>query len=490
MAYPVYQDNGGIAAADDFSVDVPYPGTVNADDILIVALLDADNDTFTVPSNWYLIKEEGTNANCSVAWMWKRASGSETGTETFTSQLTAGSLVCGVMYRFSGCVTSGTPYEDANQTAVLQETTYTRPAVTTTDNERLGVCIVNVEDNMTVDPTTNWTERSELLTSFGSDGAFELQDKQIPSATTENADTASIGGDDYHGVVVFALLPTGAGNDLISGQTDGITTVSGTIKGDGKLTGQSDGTTTDSGILKGAGKVQGQSDGVTTCSATGFLLGFIDGSSNGVAVISGIIKGSGKLFSQSDGASTISGDVKGKGKLLGQLSGLSIVEGNCVAQSDGSISGVINGVTTLQGSLKGNGKLIGQSDDVVTVTATLIGKGNLSGLSNGITAIVAALTGIGNLASQTSGVSDVLAILKATGVLAGITDGVTLLQGSISGTNKIQGQSSGVTSVLGILKAIGELTGQSDGVSFLSGRLRKLTERHLTKSTFFLKFKI
>ena len=46
MAYPVYEDNGGIAAGTGFSVTPSYPGTVDADDILLAMLGDADSDSF------------------------------------------------------------------------------------------------------------------------------------------------------------------------------------------------------------------------------------------------------------------------------------------------------------------------------------------------------------------------------------------------------------------------------------------------------------
>jgi hypothetical protein len=48
MAAPVYQDNGGISAATgQASISLNFPATVNNNDILLAALLDADNDTFS-----------------------------------------------------------------------------------------------------------------------------------------------------------------------------------------------------------------------------------------------------------------------------------------------------------------------------------------------------------------------------------------------------------------------------------------------------------
>ena len=140
ITYPAYLDTGGIGTGTDAVVVVPFPSSVSNNDIAIVALLDADNDTFTVPSNWNLIREFELQPNCSTAWMWYRCNGSEGGTtQQFDSQLTAGSLVAGIIYTFSGCITGSTPIEDPDQTFVSQAITYTNPAVTTDGIGRLAM---------------------------------------------------------------------------------------------------------------------------------------------------------------------------------------------------------------------------------------------------------------------------------------------------------------------------------------------------------------
>jgi len=123
MAIPVYIDNGGIGTGTDFAVTIDYPATVDANDILIAVVMDADNDDFDIPAGWAKILEYTANNNLSGAWYWRRAVGDEDGgTVTFTSTLTAGSLVAGIMYRFSGCVANGDPYEDPTGVDVIQDT--------------------------------------------------------------------------------------------------------------------------------------------------------------------------------------------------------------------------------------------------------------------------------------------------------------------------------------------------------------------------------
>ena len=122
MAAPLYIDNGGIATGIGASVDVPFTGTVNENDILIITVGDADNDTFSIPVGWERIAAESTNTNCSYDSFWLRAAGTESGTVTCTSALTAGQLVWGVMTRFSNCVLTGIPYEIMTSDPVVRST--------------------------------------------------------------------------------------------------------------------------------------------------------------------------------------------------------------------------------------------------------------------------------------------------------------------------------------------------------------------------------
>lgn len=204
-SYPAYVDNGGIAAEGDFEVNVSYPATVNLNDILIAQLLDADNDAFATPAGWTLIYQEGANANASHAYFWKRATGDESGTQLFTTALSAGSGVYGVISRYSGCITSGTPYEDATGAAVTQTSTPTIPAMTATAGGRLAVGFVTIEDNITLTGHSGYTNAYQEMSVFGGDanlaGAHQQTDGNIAS------DALSLASAEYTGILGILLIP-------------------------------------------------------------------------------------------------------------------------------------------------------------------------------------------------------------------------------------------------------------------------------------------
>jgi hypothetical protein len=211
MTYPAYIDNGGIAASGGATVDVPFPGTVNADDLLLVCVLDADNDSWdtTVPSGWNFITEATQHLQCSVAFFWKRAVGDESGTETFTSDLDAGNGCYGVMARFSGVIDSGTPYDTTvgpTVNGVTQNATIQLGSVDTDDIERLVVAMIGVEDNVGISQASDYTEEFEVTSTLGGDASFSFQTQQAATPGTVPADTCTT-GNDFWGTLVLALIP-------------------------------------------------------------------------------------------------------------------------------------------------------------------------------------------------------------------------------------------------------------------------------------------
>lgn len=109
---PIWEENGTIASTYfATSLNVPYPSTVNADDILIMVVWrTVTYQTFSTPSGWTSID---SNSYPSRRVWWKRATGSESGTQT-VSITNASDTTFGIMMRFSGCITSGTPYVEEN----------------------------------------------------------------------------------------------------------------------------------------------------------------------------------------------------------------------------------------------------------------------------------------------------------------------------------------------------------------------------------------
>ena len=211
MAYPVYEDNGGMAAADAATIDVAYPATVNENDILITILIDNDDDTFTTPSGWTKVHENtGGSIYLCTAWYWKRATGTESGTETFTSNSDSGDVLSGTMFRFSGCVTSGAPYEDHTTAGDDDAATSaaTISAITTEGSERLCVCLMAEQDNRAITEGSTYTLETQLSTDVGGDQLVGLCTYEQATADDVAADSVTWSGPDRWHTYTFALIPT------------------------------------------------------------------------------------------------------------------------------------------------------------------------------------------------------------------------------------------------------------------------------------------
>ena len=207
MGVPKYEGNGGIFTGTDYNVIVTAP-PVERYDVLIALVLDADDDTFSTPSMWTKGGEFRTEPNASFAWFWMRcSSGEDIGDVNFLSISNAGSLVAGVIARYSGCITTGNPFESPNSSGVTQSTTATINDLITHGPNRLVVGLVGVEDNTGIGEATNYTKDFEVLTAVGSDGGFSFQSQTRLSAGSVSSETCALGGNEYWGTFTFALIP-------------------------------------------------------------------------------------------------------------------------------------------------------------------------------------------------------------------------------------------------------------------------------------------
>lgn len=207
MPLPVYESSGTIVGDGGTSVTLTYPTGSSVNDIIISVLGDADNDTFTVPTGWTRIHSDSASNNCSYDTMWRRYDGTEGSTETFNSAVNAGSLVWGVLHRFSGCDTTTTPVGGGVESTVANQTTHSITGVVgITDSLKVAVHII--EDNVALTRTSNgdWTERDAQSTAVGSDGWLVCE----TSSTISSSDSSyTTGTNEYSGSVGFYLLPGG-----------------------------------------------------------------------------------------------------------------------------------------------------------------------------------------------------------------------------------------------------------------------------------------
>jgi hypothetical protein len=206
--YPQWSGFGGLCASDNVSsIDVEYPKTINANDILFATLFTDANEAYSTPSGWNLAESYLSSAHTAYLF-WKRAAGTESGTQTFSGS--TNHLRGGKIWRFDNCITSGTPYEDITE-ANGSGSPITVSSITTTGSNELGVCFMSVEDNPTVSPIASpvWNEIGEGISATGTDLGQAAYYLHIPSATTTDASTITLWANDLWVSWTLALFPSG-----------------------------------------------------------------------------------------------------------------------------------------------------------------------------------------------------------------------------------------------------------------------------------------
>ena len=166
MASPAYIDNGGLAVATDGDLDIAYPGTVSADDILLIQVLSDDAGTHGAISGFTKVTQRSHSTVASASWYWKRATGSESGTVNCLNTDTSG-LFVGVMSRWSGCIASGTPYEQQQEADGVGNNSVSSSAITPVTDENRVVCLVCVEDNTYSGPLTGGNYANNFSLEIG-----------------------------------------------------------------------------------------------------------------------------------------------------------------------------------------------------------------------------------------------------------------------------------------------------------------------------------
>lgn len=229
--FPVFEEagagNASAPGAGAQTLDIAYPSTVNANDILILheyACAGTGNDSITLSGlpgsfsevNNY-VKTSGTG-RFSSRMSWLRASGSETGTVTIGVTFGPGAspaVLAGRMYRFSGVIATGTPYENANRTGVTSTTsTISQESITTVGSDRLCAhFLAIVNENISTSDFSGETggNFAEALTEYG---ASPGEDVTLQMQTATMASTGTISGGSFtvstsvsYARHVFALIP-------------------------------------------------------------------------------------------------------------------------------------------------------------------------------------------------------------------------------------------------------------------------------------------
>lgn len=216
MAVPVWQSNGTAAEADGADPAPGYPAGIVAGDLLLLQVFARDaTGTAVTPSGWTLIY--GPDAGVGASWVFaKKATGSETGTQTVDVTVAAGTLVLAVIHRFTGWFDNGTITDAFEGGANGSDftTTEAHQACTTTGADRLIValrrCGNPVAANMDAYTGANvtWTHVFEYESLTANDGTIGCDTAPAAAAITASGGTDVISGAAVGwGNRVFAIKP-------------------------------------------------------------------------------------------------------------------------------------------------------------------------------------------------------------------------------------------------------------------------------------------
>lgn len=226
MTAPAFRSAGTIVSTAVNGTDITpgAPAGATNNDILILIAAGVVDDLPGSPTNqlnlaangtgWTEIQEffvdVGTNAINIRAW-WYRVSGSPP-TMPSVDHADIDNQIAAQVFAYSGCITTGTPWEDADSTGNASQTSLPGVAVTTSGPDRLVVEFFFENDDRTSAPDTGWTENSESTIAGPPDVAIFADSIVKASAGTQTAPTRTIALAEDYAVIGFALLPpAGAG---------------------------------------------------------------------------------------------------------------------------------------------------------------------------------------------------------------------------------------------------------------------------------------
>ncbi len=234
MAAPTYGAAGTHVTGTGSTVSFPVPAGMASDQIVVIPIYLDGGSSITVMAAGF---DHATGSPVSVppgagqhslAVVWKRASGTDTGTYDFT--LSGSTFRAGSAHSIIGCAVSGNPW-DVTDTGVntTNNTTTADVDVTTTGNDRLLVFAATNWASGAWTPPTGFDERMDT-----GDRVHTMDTKAQAAAGSTGTVTATCTGNDKGTAFLGALKPVptvvgAAGADLstLSALAVGVRTIVG-----------------------------------------------------------------------------------------------------------------------------------------------------------------------------------------------------------------------------------------------------------------------
>ena len=173
-------------------------------------VLTKDSSDVNTPAGFSQGDARTQNSILGAEWFWKRATGTESGTLTVTK--TSGTaLLYARMYRYTGVIASGTPYEAAAQDGKGALATITPVDISTAGANRRVIVLVAEGKSLALGDFTGGTasvpeETPEATPSLGA-GALGINGLTRASAGPVDFGIYTLTGSAAHIEFSFALVP-------------------------------------------------------------------------------------------------------------------------------------------------------------------------------------------------------------------------------------------------------------------------------------------
>lgn len=202
-----YESTGTYFSNSTATPSIAVPSGVVADDIIIVELFMGGATTVTAMPTGFAhitgspITVSPGSGEHRAAYMWKRATGADSGTYDFT--VSGSQFLEGAATRYSGAITTGTPFEATTDTDVnnTDSLTTTGVSLTTSADDRL---LIHASTGSSV---ATWTAPSGFTRRVqGGFGLAYLSTKLQASAGATGSVVATVDAAGKHGILLAAMI--------------------------------------------------------------------------------------------------------------------------------------------------------------------------------------------------------------------------------------------------------------------------------------------
>ncbi len=208
-------ETAGGSYASGSTIDLPVPGSVVADDLMIAQI--AYNATgaglITPPAGWALIDETGANG-ITQALYWRIATAGEPAQYSFTLSSGTTDTAAGAITVYDGVDTSNPIHAGGGQ-ANAPAVAVTAPSITTTVGGTVLVGFFAVRDDGAGTPPAGMIERTDVNSANGGAAADETlalaADEQLGVAGSTGSRTATVDASAGSIGYLVALTPAGGG---------------------------------------------------------------------------------------------------------------------------------------------------------------------------------------------------------------------------------------------------------------------------------------